>query len=283
MARISAAEIARVVASKRIANGAFLISCPVPGHGRGRGDRNPSCVVRDGDNGRLIFHCFAGCDGRDVVQAARQREWIIDARSAPGQPDTPKAQAANTHQIARNLWERASPGKGSPAEHYLNHVRGIPNPPMDRLRFHPRVWHSGAKMHLPALVAPIFRVDHENLQGVQVIYLQPGGVGKAEVNPAKRTLGHLKYGGVWLGNIIDTVAIAEGIETALSVQCATAIPAVASLSAHTLSSLLLPDRARIVVIAADAGNVGERCAHDAAERWTSEGRTVRIALPGRKS
>ena len=63
------------------------------------------------------------------------------------------------------------------------------------------------------------------------LYLLPNGAGKATAQPSKRTLGRLQGGGVWLGEVMDTVVVAEGIETALSVQCATGIPAVATLSA----------------------------------------------------
>ena len=85
---------------------------------------------------------------------------------------------------------------------------------------------------------------------------------------------------MWLGDVIDTVVVAEGIETALSVQCATGTPSVATLSAHTMASLILPERVRSVLIAADPGHVGERCAYDAVERWACRGLAVRITRPG---
>lgn len=51
-----------------VRNGAgFLVHCPVPGHGRGRGDRAPSLSIRDGDDGRLLVRCFAGCDSLAVL------------------------------------------------------------------------------------------------------------------------------------------------------------------------------------------------------------------------
>ena len=285
MAHVSAVEIARKANGKRGVDGTFLVSCPVPAHGRGRGDLTPSCTVRDGHVGRPIFHCFAGCDWRDVVRAARERGWIGHASAPQSQPThwrthPSKARATKTFEIAGEIWKTASQLEGSPAQRYLVQARRIANPPMDRLRFHPRVWHTDVKKNLPALVAPIFRTDREGLQGVQVIYLLPNGAGKATAQPPKRTLGRLKGGGVWLGEVMDTVVVAEGIETALSVQCATGIPAVATLSAYTMASLILPKKVCSVLIAADADHVGERCAHDAAEQWASQGLAVRIARPG---
>ena len=280
MAHVSAIDVARKANGKRGVNRSFLIACPVPGHGRGRGDLSPSCTIRDGHDGRPIFHCFAGCDWRDVVHAARERGWIdpnsawpsrLSSQQPHSRPHASKPQATKTAEIAREIWKAASPLKGSPAQRYLVEARRIANPPMDRLRFHPRVWHSDVKMHLPALVAPIFRTDRQELQGVHIIYLMPNGAGKATAQPSKRTLGRLKGGGVWLGVVMDTVVVAEGIETALSVQRATCTPSVATLSAHTMASLILPERVRSVIIAADPGHVGERCAYDAAERWACRG------------
>lgn len=77
------------------------------------------------------------------------------------------------------------------------------------------------------------------------------------------------------------VPIAEGIETALAVATACALPAWAALSAGGIRALMLPREATHVVICADhdASNTGQRAAQDAAQRWLAEGRHVRIAIP----
>ncbi len=48
----------------------------VKSHGRGHlarcpahDDHNPSLSIREGDDGRVLVHCFAGCDARDVARA----------------------------------------------------------------------------------------------------------------------------------------------------------------------------------------------------------------------
>ena len=48
-----------------------------------------------------------------------------------------------------------------------------------------------------------------------------------------------------------------------------------------IRALILPAEATHVLICADhdANNIGQRAAHDAAERWLTEGRRVRIAIP----
>lgn len=47
-----------------------MACCPVPGHGQGRGDINPSLEIKprnDGKGTRII--CYANCDYRDVLDA----------------------------------------------------------------------------------------------------------------------------------------------------------------------------------------------------------------------
>ncbi len=36
-------------------------------------DRTPSLSISDGQDGKLLVHCFAGCDGADVLAALRVR------------------------------------------------------------------------------------------------------------------------------------------------------------------------------------------------------------------
>ncbi|WP_280254633.1 hypothetical protein [Nocardia wallacei] len=48
--------------------------CPVPSHGRGHGDRNPSLGVKyDPHREKTIVNCFSGCQQEDVLDAAQLR------------------------------------------------------------------------------------------------------------------------------------------------------------------------------------------------------------------
>lgn len=67
---LTASDIARAAKGKRSGVG-WLIQCPAPGHR----DQHPSCTVTDGPNGP-IFHCFAGCDWREIRAAAEAKGWI---------------------------------------------------------------------------------------------------------------------------------------------------------------------------------------------------------------
>ena len=48
-------------------NGYYMASCPNPNHGQRRGDRDPSLSISEGDGGRVLMTCKAGCDTRDIL------------------------------------------------------------------------------------------------------------------------------------------------------------------------------------------------------------------------
>jgi hypothetical protein len=50
-----------------------MCKCPVPGHGKGRGDRHPSLHVSVGRQHPVIFHCKAGCSQDAAIDALRSR------------------------------------------------------------------------------------------------------------------------------------------------------------------------------------------------------------------
>lgn len=54
-----------------VSDGSYMVPCPVPDHGRGRGDLRPSLHLSEGDGGRLLWSCKAGCPRRAVQAALR--------------------------------------------------------------------------------------------------------------------------------------------------------------------------------------------------------------------
>lgn len=67
----------------------------------------------------------------------------------------------------------------------------------------------------------------------------------------------------------------------MSIQTATGLPVWAALSTGGMRVLVLPADVREVIVAADNDPPGLAAAHAAAERWSNEGRRVRIAVPDR--
>jgi len=127
----------------------------------------------------------------------------------------------------------------------------------------------------------IARVEHAEHGPVAVhrTFLAIDGSGKASLDPVRMSHGPVGGAAVRLAPASSVLAIAEGIETALSYMQATSTPTWAALSARGMRALVLPENVLEVVIAADADPVGIMAAHAAARRWISEGRLVSIVRP----
>jgi hypothetical protein len=147
-----------------------------------------------------------------------------------------------------------------------------------------------------SLVQRVPSADESDLQngallidaGAHFTFLQAGGVNspvrKAATDACKLTLGQLRYGGVWLtpvNEIDEQLAVAEGIETALSVQQITNLPTVAALSAAGMRSVRWPPRVRRLWIAADNDEAGRAAAKVLLERALRAGMQAHIKLPAR--
>lgn len=280
---MTAAAIAAAFGDSRREGRAWRCRCPLHG--------GYSLVISDGDNGCLLVTCWSGCNRLDVLAELRRRGLLLrhgDSRErvivAPGRADD----AVRTAR-ALKIWHNSRPCAGTVVETYLR-SRGIE---LDQwptsLRFHGRCPRPSdeAGNFLPPLPAMVALVEHVGRGPVAVhcTYLAPHGAGKADLPPKQQKAcfgpvagGAARFGmpceGKWLG-------VAEGIETALSVAMACAMPTWAALSAGGIRALILPPDATHVIIAADhdASGTGERAAGDAAARWLVEARRVRIARP----
>jgi phage/plasmid primase-like uncharacterized protein len=115
--------------------------------------------------------------------------------------------------------------------------------------------------------------------GIQRTFLRPNGASKIDEKPQKMSLGCTGRGAVRLGQADCRLAIAEGVETALSVMQPTGMPSWATLGTGGLLALHLPAETREVIIAADGETAGEDAAKTAAQHLLREGRRVWIARP----
>ncbi len=48
---------------RETAPGRYIARCPA------HADRSPSLAIKDGDDGRVLIHCFAGCETENVLSA----------------------------------------------------------------------------------------------------------------------------------------------------------------------------------------------------------------------
>ncbi len=233
----------------------------------------------------LLIHCFGGCSQSTVIGALRRRG-LWDSSSTRNHRVTKVAKPANpaVHvditSLILSIWRSAIPAAGTSVERYLA-ARGLPGSVPPSLRFTSRLAHTPTGTLKPCMVAAVQSWPEDKVCAIHRTYLNSEGSAKADVEPARMVLGPIRGGGVRLAAAGPVLAVAEGIETALSVQLATSVPAWAALSASNLPNLVLPPlpMAGEVIIAADADPAGTRGAYEAAERWTREGRRVRIAVP----
>jgi putative DNA primase/helicase len=254
--------------------------CRCPLHG-GR-----SLVLRDGNAGRLLLTCWGGCD-RLAVLAELGRLGLLDSSFLEPRFTSPLVvdHWDEARRIARasTIWDGAERAPGTPVVRYLA-CRGITLPPPATLRWSPRCWHGALHQELPAMIALVEHVER-GIVGIHRTYLRADGSDKADIPKdwQKRALGPIGGGTVRLGMPQPGAwfAVGEGLETILSVMTACAVPGWVALSAGGLRALVLPPEATHVVVCADndLNGIGQRAAHDAAERWLFEGRRVRLAIP----
>jgi len=68
---MQAEQIAKALGNaKRVGKG-WLASCPLPTHGQGNGDKNPSLSISDGEDGKPLFKCHSGCDQHELFHFIR--------------------------------------------------------------------------------------------------------------------------------------------------------------------------------------------------------------------
>lgn len=80
---MQAEQIAKQLGNAKRANGQWVASCPVPSHGKGKGDKNPSLSVHIDDEGKPLFHCHGGCTQESVFQTIRDMQLLPELEERP--------------------------------------------------------------------------------------------------------------------------------------------------------------------------------------------------------
>ena len=253
-------------------------------------DRNPSLSITERD-GKLLVFCHAGCDQAEVWTALKDRGLVGETCNRPvtscrhrqgsnvvtDQLERPvRAEAKAT--FAKRIWAESRAAVGTPVESYLK-GRGLTVEPPATLRYHPGLKHGPTGLFLPAMVAAVTTGPGRDVAAVHRTFLVADGRKKAPVSQNKMMLGPCSGGAVRLAAAGEELLLAEGIETALSVLQATGKPTWACLSTSGLKAIILPPEVKTVTIAADGDGAGEKAAQEAARRFYTEGRKVKIARP----
>lgn len=247
--------------------------CPICQPDRRR-DQN-ALTLTDGADGRLLTHCKkAGCAFVDILGAIGSvRPYIDQTATHTGLNDRFQAELRKKEKnawAAAKIWQASVPIAGTPAENYLR-GRGITCELPETLRFNADCWHHASRRTFPALVA---LVEGSETTAIHRTWISEDGASKAAVYPAKAMLGSVTGGAVRLVDGADGVAVAEGIETALSLACgilSKPIKIWSALSAHGLQQLCLPTKASRLIVATDGDPAGRGAGQVLAERATALG------------
>ena len=275
---MSAAEVARALRGHQSGDG-YLCHCPVPSHGKGKGDRRPSLLVKDG-NSQLLVTCFAGCDCREIMSELGRVGLLDVGKSANLQTYRPRETRAPSLQVepdaeALELWHLAKSITGTLAETYLTAHRGLTGLFRPTLRFLDADHMHGAG--LPAMVAAVSQPDHKVI-AVQLTFLDQTGA-KAKVNIPRFTVGRLGTGAVRLAAANTELGLAEGTETALAAMELSGVPCWATLGSQRLDKIAIPSSATEIHVFADNDQAGNLAAEKAAERYTRAGIKVLLRYP----
>lgn len=259
-------------------------------------ERTPSFTVVP-SKGRGFYFCH-GCgahgdaikfvmvnDGVEFVEACRRITGAITPGVKIIVPLPSEDDAETRHRMigyALKLWNASRPAPGTLVQAYLA-SRGLSDiaiPPS--IRFHGSVKHPQDQRRHPCMISAI-QDSQRKIVGIHRTYLRDDGSGKADVDAQKLTLGQKQNCHIRLCHSSERLALAEGIETALSIRKAS--PALSVWSVIDLGNFgaPVPDGVKEIIMCADADNkdqdMAERRMKEAAARLRRSGRRIRIARP----
>ena len=257
-------------------------------------DKTPSLALREGEGARLLVHCFAGCDWRDILMELKRRGLLDhDGREDQGKEyvhqDNEKRQSTSHHgraiaSRAMDIFCKAAPLPGSLAEHYLR-GRGLVPELLDHdaVRFIP-----STSSWPPAMVALItdFR-DASKVLGLQFTPLKLDGTGRLDRIFLK---GSTPKGGVVRlvndAEVTTVLGLGEGLETALGAMTTMhrakrlVLPTWSALNKNNLAQLpLVCGIERLYIFGDnDASGGGQKAANELATRWAAASRQAYVVL-----
>jgi len=274
----------------------FLIRCPVPSHGKGRGDRNPSCSISDGEKGFVVY-CHGGCDSRDVLRClgVEPCEPYKDA-GIPASSNSQPAPARKSEKPAFDgispigssdgrplwLWKQRQPiAPDTPPWRYLRKARGYAGPLPATLGYLP-----ARNGHPPSLIAAfavctepepgVLAIADADVRSVHITRLAADGSGKAGTEKDKIVVGTGSMGSPIVlapPNDLLGLTITEGVEDALSIHAATGLGAWAAGAAGRMPALAenVPAWIDHVTVVAHSDQAGVKGADSLHQRLTARG------------
>ena len=250
-----------------------------PAHG---GD-NENLSILQNENGYVKFFCHSrGCDTASIKKAMGQFGVFEDSNHSNHVFTRNLVDDPSRLKLAQKIWNESFNTQGTKAERYLRN-RGVYFDGLENLRFTTQLWNAEAKLHLPAMIAAV-KISGVDFVGIQRTYLSSDGNQKFDCRMPKKSLGKISGGGVWFGVPLETMYVAEGIETLLSAYTSPIdFCGVAVLSANNFQKLILPElpigKEIFVIIDKDDNGASLIYAKKASQKWLAQGRNVKFVMP----
>ncbi|WP_159717570.1 DUF7146 domain-containing protein [Geminicoccus flavidas] len=240
----------------------------------------------DGDNGRPVVHCWAGCTFVEVqATLAAKGLWPDQGTSLPHEEIERRRREREAREETGNRareaaaaakWREARPIEDNhPADRYLrSRIDLPPYPPCLRQGIHC----SASGREWPTLVAGAHRYPGDDVVAVQVTPLDGAGR-KAWTKPSRITIGRLPGAAVRVSPWQEgqRIVLTEGVEDALAVAAACPdMAAWAVLGAANAATVRLPHRVP-VVLCLDGDEAGRKASVAAAKALRERGHAVLVA------
>jgi hypothetical protein len=299
----SASEILRNsrVATASSAPGRYYAICPECSRKRKQSHQLLKCLGITIDERGVQFGCNhcgwtggefyenAGTDRHRGVRAPERADPATIEIATAKAKERQRLEAAESQEKVSWLWSQRTPPAGTVVETYLRECRGYRGRLPATLGFVP-----GRGEYPPAMIAAFgiaretspgeIVIDDAAVTGIHITKLRPDGSDKAGTEADKLTIGIANKSPIILAppNDLLGLAVAEGIEDALSAHAATGLGAWAAGTAGRLPAVaeFVPDYIESVTIMVDADPNGEKNSAELARRLIARGIEVLMARPG---
>jgi hypothetical protein len=177
--------------------------------------------------------------------------------------------------IARTLWSEGIDPRGTPAEDYLG-SRGLTltNAARKALRFHPHPKYPAGWG--PTLLAAFRLLETDEITAVHRIRVdQPARWPKT----FRKMLGPVRGAAVKLAPVVDMLAVAEGVETAIAANQMGYCPAWALGSAWAVEHLPVLPAVKHLILLAENNDASRKATEACGNRWADAGRRVTRIWP----
>ena len=253
---------------KPVGRNSWRADCPCKPH-----SQSQTLSISIGDKGFYLYKCHAGCDWQDIKRVIGGCDFKPAPHWVSPNPRIDSDRLSSYQKWNQQIITQSVPvSLGDPAHTYLK-KRGLECELTEDVRYHPSLplYDGGeTKGWLPTMVL-VLRDTDGAIVGLQYVYLLPN-------SKPIRKIKQVIYPGATRGAVVrlqeasDSVVLAEGSETALSLGLIIRQPSWSCVSAGGLETVKLPKEIKTVYIGVDHDKDGIKAATALGARLIAEDR-----------